>query len=48
MKLASSSTTFCQDETGEKLYAAVQKAVDDARAEGAAYVVAMAHLGIEG
>ena len=40
--------TFCQDETGEKLYAAVQKAVDDARAEGAAYVVAMAHLGIEG
>ena len=39
--------TFCQDETGEKLYAAVQKAVDDARAEGAAYVVAMAHLGIE-
>lgn len=40
--------TFCQDETGEKLYAAVQKAVDDARAEGATYVVAMAHLGIEG
>ena len=40
--------TFCQDETGEKLYAAVQKAVNDARAEGAAYVVAMAHLGIEG
>lgn len=40
--------TFCQDETGEKLYAAVQKAVDDARAEGAVYVVAMAHLGIEG
>ena len=40
--------TSCQDETGEKLYAAVQKAVDDARAEGAAYVVAMAHLGIEG
>ena len=40
--------TFCQDETGEKLYAAGQKAVDDAGAEGAAYVVAMAHLGIEG
>ena len=39
--------TFCQDETGEKLYAAVQKAVDDARAEGAAYVVALGHLGIE-
>jgi len=39
---------FCQDETGEKLYAAVQSAVDAARAEGAAYVVAMGHLGIEG
>ena len=26
---------FLQDETGEKVYAAVQKAVDDARAEGA-------------
>lgn len=38
---------FMQDETGEKLYAAVQKAVDDARAEGAAYVVAMAHTGNE-
>ena len=38
---------FCQDDTGEKLYAAVQKAIDDARAEGAAYVIAMAHLGIE-
>ena len=38
---------FLQDETGEKVYAAVQKAVDDARAEGATYVVAMAHLGNE-
>lgn len=38
---------FCEDETGEKLYAAVQTAVDSARAEGAQYVIAMAHLGIE-
>ncbi len=38
---------FMQDETGEKLYAAVQKAVDDARAEGAQFVIAMAHLGNE-
>jgi len=37
--------TFMQDETGEKLYASVQKAVDDARAEGARYVVVLAHLG---
>ncbi|MDO4804918.1 MAG: bifunctional UDP-sugar hydrolase/5'-nucleotidase [Lachnospiraceae bacterium] len=36
---------FMQDKTGEKLYAAVQKAVDDARAAGADYVYAMAHLG---
>ena len=39
--------SFMQDETGEALYAAVQKAVDDARAEGAQYVIAMAHLGDE-
>ncbi len=38
---------FCEDETGEKLYAAVQKAVDDARAEGADYVIVLSHLGIE-
>lgn len=38
---------FMQDETGEKLYAAVQTAVDAARAEGAEYVVAMAHTGNE-
>ncbi|MFR3797935.1 MAG: bifunctional metallophosphatase/5'-nucleotidase [Christensenellales bacterium] len=36
-----------QDETGDKLYAAVQSAVDAARAEGATYVVAMGHMGIE-
>ena len=38
---------FMQDETGEMLYAAVQTAVDDARAEGADYVVAMGHMGNE-
>ena len=38
---------FFQDETGETLYAAVQKAVDDARAEGAQYVIVMGHLGNE-
>ena len=37
--------SFMQDMTGEKLYEAVQKAVDDVRAEGAQYVVALAHLG---
>ena len=36
---------FLEDESGEKLYSAVQKAVDDARAEGANYVILMAHLG---
>ena len=38
---------FMQDETGEKLYGAVQTAVDAARAEGADFVVAIAHLGNE-
>jgi len=36
---------FMQGGDGEELYAAVQKAVDEARAEGADYVIAMAHLG---
>jgi 2',3'-cyclic-nucleotide 2'-phosphodiesterase (5'-nucleotidase family) len=36
---------FLEDETGGKLYAAVQKAVDDVRAEGADYVILIAHLG---
>ena len=36
---------FMQGEGGQKLYAAVQKAVDEARAKGADYVIAMAHLG---
>ena len=39
---------FCNDATGEALYACVQKAVNQARKEGADYVVAIAHLGTEG
>lgn len=38
---------FNQDTTGEKLYAVAQKAVDDARAAGAAYVIVMGHMGYE-
>ena len=38
---------FCQDETGEGVYNAVQTAVDDARAEGADYVFIMGHMGNE-
>lgn len=37
---------FCQGENGAKLYDTVQKAVDEAKAEGADYVIAAAHLGI--
>jgi 2',3'-cyclic-nucleotide 2'-phosphodiesterase (5'-nucleotidase family) len=37
---------FCQDKTGEKLYTAVQNAVNSARSEGADYVIAVSHLGI--
>ena len=39
--------TFSEDETGEKLYTAAQNAVDAARADGADYVIALTHLGIE-
>ena len=38
---------FLQDDTGEAVYNAVQSAVDSARAEGADYVVVLAHLGNE-
>ncbi len=38
---------FCQDETGEALYAAVQTAIDAAKGEGAQYVIGLAHLGNE-
>ena len=36
---------FDGDTTGEKLIASIQKAVDAARAEGADYVIVVAHLG---
>ena len=39
---------FCEDDSGTKLYDAVQSAVDQARADGADYVVALAHLGQDG
>lgn len=38
---------FDQDTSGEKLYKAVQTAVDAARTEGADYVVVMGHMGNE-
>lgn len=40
--------SFCEGGNGQALYTAVQGAVDSARAEGADYVVALAHLGMEG
>ena len=36
---------FMQDKSGQKLYDAVQKAVDQARAEGADYVYILGHMG---
>lgn len=39
---------FCEDESGQKLYAQTQSAIDSARAEGAAYVVVVGHLGENG
>ena len=38
---------FSQDDTGAKFYAAIQSAVDAARAEGAQYVIICGHLGTE-
>ena len=38
---------FCRGENGEAIVEAVQTAVDDARAEGADYVVVMGHMGNE-
>lgn len=38
--------SFCGTESGEELYAAVQTAIDDARAEGADYVIGLGHLGV--
>lgn len=39
---------FCEDDTGEKLYASVQASVDAARQEGADYVILVSHLGENG
>ena len=39
--------SFCEDESGQALYDNVQASVDAARTEGADYVVAVAHLGVE-
>ena len=38
---------FCNDAKGEKLYKAVQTAVDAAKKKGADYVIAVGHLGID-
>ena len=38
---------FCQGNDGQELYDQVQEAVDAARAAGADYVVALAHLGVD-
>jgi 2',3'-cyclic-nucleotide 2'-phosphodiesterase (5'-nucleotidase family) len=39
--------SFLQDETGNKLWDAVQNTVDEAKADGADMVIALTHLGIE-
>lgn len=40
--------SFYEDETGEALYSQVQRAVDQARGEGADYVIMVGHLGDNG
>ena len=39
--------SFCEGNNGQDLYDKVQETVDAARAEGADYVIAVAHLGID-
>ena len=39
---------FSEDESGKKIYAAIQKAVDTAKKEGAEYVFVVGHLGMDG
>ena len=39
---------FCEDQTGEKVYQAVQRAVNNVRKEGADYVFLVGHLGTDG
>ena len=38
--------TFCEDNTGEKLYKNIQHSVDMAKNEGADYIILVAHLGL--
>lgn len=38
---------FCSGDNGNELYSAVQTAVDSASAEGADYIVAVGHLGVD-
>lgn len=40
--------SFCEDESGQKLYAQIQSCVDAARAEGANFVILVGHLGENG
>ena len=40
--------SFCEDQTGEKVYEAVQRAVNNVRKEGADYVFLVGHLGTDG
>lgn len=39
---------FCEDDSGQKLYSQIQKTVDQARADGADYVILVGHLGENG
>lgn len=39
--------SFCEGNNGQELYDKVQKTVDEARAEGADYVIALSHLGVD-
>lgn len=39
---------FSEDNSGAKIYAAIQKAVDAAKAEGAEHVIIVGHLGVNG
>ena len=40
--------SFCEDQTGEKIYEAIQRAVNGVRKEGADYVFLVGHLGTDG
>ena len=40
--------SFCEDESGQKLYDQIQSSVNAARADGANYVILVGHLGENG